>query len=113
MRIAMARGDIHWERFSIRNPDGQTSEVEFDHIYFTVKKNKDTQSFIFQKSLKDNTIVRLGPGDYQFKIAPEDTNNMSYGKYFADIQVGYRDLIKETFPIDFELLGEATWASNE
>ena len=113
MRIAMARGDIHWERFLINNPDGSTSDLEFDNIYFTVKKTKKDKQFIFQKSTKDGTIVKLGPGDYQFKIEPEDTNNMVYGEYYSDIQVGYRNLLKETFPITFVLMGEATWAANE
>ena len=113
MRISMARGDIHWERFLINDPNGTGSDLEFDNIYFTVKKSKNDRLFYFQKSIKDGNIEKLGPGDYQFKIEPKDTNKMAYGEYYSDIQVGYKNLLKETFPIDFILTGEATWAENE
>ena len=112
MRIAMPRGDIHYERFQINNPDGTRADVEFDSIYFTVKKPRNHR-VLFQKSLKDETIERLGLGDYQLKINPEDTSNLNYGTYVFDIQLSYRDLLKETFTGTFDLLHEVTYPADE
>ena len=113
MLIAMPRGDIRWERFVVDDPDGSRTSLNFDSVYFTVKKCKKDKHFIFQKSTKDDTIEMLDLGDYQFKIEPEDTHNMSYGEYYADIQLTYKDLLKETFPVTFVLYGESTWEANE
>lgn len=113
MRIAMHRGDIDYERFVIKNSDGSDTDIEFDSIYFTVKKTFKDSDFLFQKSLKDDTIVKLAPGDYQLKIEKEDTRNMSFGRYVFDIQIGYRNILNETFTGDFDLLPEATYPETE
>lgn len=113
MRIAMARGDIHYERFVIMNPDGSESDLDFDNVHFTVKKSfKDTQ-YIFQKKLSNGSIEKLAPSDYQVKITPQDTANMPFGNYVFDIQVTYGDTIKQTFPGEFAILNEATYPENE
>ena len=113
MRIAMARGDIHYERFVIANPDGTQAEIDFDKVYFTVKKSFKETRYIFQKKLSDGTIEKLSPGDYQVKITPEDTAGMPFGNYVFDIQVQFGDTIKQTFPGEFAILNEATYPENE
>ena len=113
MRIAMPRGDIHYERFLINDPDGARTDIDFDNIYFTVKKTARDRSYFFQKSMKAGTIEKLGPGDYQFKIESEDTEHMSYGGYVFDINLKYKNLIDETFKGDFDLLEEVTFTENE
>ena len=113
MRIAMHRGDIDYERFVINNQDGTVSDVDFDSIYFTVKKTFKDKTVLLQKSLKDNTIEKLGPGDYQLKIERADTSNMAFGRYVFDIQLSYQDILNETFTGDFDLLPEATNPESE
>lgn len=113
MRIAMPRGDVRYERFLINDPNGTGTELDFDNVYFTVKKSPRDRIYMFQKSLKKGTIEKLALGDYQFKIEPQDTNKMNYGKYIFDIQLEYKDILKETFTGEFDLLYEVTYPENE
>ena len=109
----MHRGDIDYERFLVDDPDGTRTDIDFDEIYFTVKKSYDDKPFLIQKSLSGGTIEKLGLGDYQVKIDREDTRQMSFGKYVFDIQLSYQDVITETFTGVFDLLPEATYPENE
>ena len=118
MRIAMPRGDIKMVRFLINKKDGTEMDIDFTEIYFTVKKKSDDKSFEFQKKLSTNGIVKLGPGDYQLKIEPQDTenmmiNNIRFPRYVFDVQFQYENQVKETFVGTFVLTDEVTRASNE
>ena len=113
MRISMPRGDIKWQRFMVNTPNGTASDIDFTNIYFTVKEKVTDRQFIFQKSLQRGEIYKIGPGDYQLKITPTDTNKMKYDEYKFDIQIQYKNLIKESFVGDFVLKGEVTFAENE
>ena len=113
MKISMPRGDIKWVHFRIVKPDGTGTTLEFSNIYFTVKRKSLDRMFLFQKSYKRGEIVKLGPSDYQLKIDTADTNKLTFGNYKFDIQLSYRDLLKETFPGDFEILEEVTHENNE
>lgn len=113
MRISMPRGDIKWQRFIVRVPKGSSTDIDFTNIYFTVKKNSKDVNYLFQKSLRRQEIFKLGPGDYQFKINPEDTENLTIGEYKFDIQISYKNLLKETFVGDFSLKEEITYPENE
>lgn len=103
MRISMPRGDIRPVRFFIKDPNGITTDIEFDEIYFTVKKVNDS-TYRFQKTLSAGDVIMLEPGDYQVKIMPEDTVNMVLGNYKFYIQLNFRDEIKQTFKGDFVLM---------
>lgn len=109
----MPRGDIKWQRFKVLVPDGSPTNVDFTSIYFTVKRNASETEYLFQKTLKNGEIYKLGPGDYQLKIEPEDTENLAIGSYKFDIQIRFKDLVKETFVGDFVLKEEITLRENE
>ena len=109
----MPRGDIRWQRFKIRVPNGSPTNVDFTSIYFTVKRNSQETEYLFQKTLKKGEIYKLGPGDYQLKIEPEDTENLALGNYKFDIQIRFKDLLKETFVGDLILKEEITLKENE
>ncbi len=113
MRIAMSRGDIKWIRFLVNTPNGISTEIDFTNIYFTVKKNPKDRMYLFQKSYKRNEVYKLGLGDYQLKIDPPDTNKLMIGDYKFDIQVSYKNLLKESFVGDFVLKEEVTHYENE
>ncbi len=113
LRIAMPRGDLKWQRFKISTPEGQPSELDFTNIYFTVKKRPTDKQFLIQKSYKRKEIYKLGPGDYQLKIDPADTNHLNVGEYFFDIQISYKNLLKESFVGSFVLKNEITYYENE
>lgn len=113
MRIAIPRGDIRWQRFKICIEDGTPTSVVFTNIYFTVKRTSHDDDYLFQKSLKRGEIYQIGAGDYQLKIEPEDTKNLAIGSYKFDVQVSYKDLLKETFVGDFAVKEEVTHPVNE
>lgn len=109
----MHRGDIHYERFIIKDPNGTDTDIDFDQIYFTVKKTPEDHPYIFQKALSEGTIDKLDIGDYQLKIEPEDTNKLPYGRYVFDINVRYQNIINESFVGIFDVLEEVTFVENE
>lgn len=113
MRIAMIRGDIDYERFLILDDTGNPTDVDFDDVHFTVKKRTTNAPVLFQKKYSSNTIEKLGPGDYQVKINPEDTNNLPFGNYVFDIQLSYQNIIKKTFVGTFVIMDEVTYLENE
>ena len=114
MRIAMRRGDIKYVRFLINEPNGTATDVDFDTVYFTVKKSPRDRLFLFQKKL-GNGIEKLDLGDYQVKIEGKDTNKLvAPADYVFDLQVSYKDIIKETIAFgDFALKSEVTYDENE
>lgn len=116
MRISMPRGDIHYVLFSV-SIDDELPEIEYDEIYFTVKRKYSDREFLFQKKLSTGQIVKIGNGTYQIKINPEDTNNLQINKsgeyYDFDIEVVYSDIIKDTFFGEFVLTKEVTHSYNE
>ena len=113
MRIALIRGDIDYERFLVKDKDGNLTDVDFDDVHFTVKKSTKDHTVLFQKKLSAGTIEKLGVGDYQVKINPEDTNNLNYGDYVFDFQVSYQNEIKKTFVGKFVIDDEVTYLENE
>ena len=113
MRISMVRGDIKWIRFLINTPNGIPTDIDFTNVYFTVKKLTSDRDPIFQKSLKREEIYKLNLGDYELKIDAADTCRMAVGNYKFDIQVSYKNLLKESFVGDFELREEVTYYINE
>ena len=116
MRISMPRGDIHYVDFSV-TLDEEFSNIDFDEIYFTVKKKWDDQDYLFQKRLSDNTITKIDNGIYRIKINPEDTDNLTVNKsgewYDFDIEVEYQDIIKSSEVGQFVLTKEVTHRRNE
>ena len=118
MRISMPRGDIRLVRFLVNARNGTAADVDFTEIYFTVKRSKNDRLYEFQKRLSTGGIKKLGLGDYQIKIEPEDTHNMivnstRFPNYVFDIQLDYKEFIKETFTGTFVLTDEITYAENE
>lgn len=114
MNIKMPRGDIKSFVFSIKDAAGEPVEIDFENVYFTVKRSFSTKQFAFQKKLSDGTILKDENNLYHFTILPEDTNGLSYGDYVCDIElVNMAQYIKQTIIGTFQLTDEATWEVNE
>ena len=116
MMLRMPRGDIRHFRFLVNDPNGTATDIDFDEIYFTVKKTSKDRLYQFQKRLSTGGIIKLELGDYQIEIKPEDTAKMFYGNYKFDIQLNYKvdeNKLKETFVGDFILTDEITFNENE
>lgn len=113
MKIEMARGDIHKQRFTLLGGDGQPYVEPLDNIYFTVKENAKDREYKFQKRMSDDDIVWVDSGTYQFTIMPDDTNNLKFGEYDCDIEIVRSGTLKKTFLGKLIIGREVTHAYNE
>ena len=113
LTISMPRGDIRPIRFTVTDTNGSVSDIPFDEIYFTVKRSFNDKYYLFQKRLSDGTIELDQSEGYTFVIQPQDTDNLSVGRYVFDIELVFGNEIKQTTVGEFELTNEVTFASNE
>lgn len=113
MTITMPRGDIRNVRFTVYNTSSQISDIDFDEIYFTVKRRAGDSTVLFQKTLTGDGISKTETGIYEFTIAAADTNNLAIGRYAFDIELCYQDTIKQTTVGTLELTPEVTHAADE
>lgn len=114
MTINMPRGDLRVVPFTVKDNTGNLSEIAFEEVYFTVKRTYNDTDPIFQKRLTMGEIETDGSGTFWFIIRPEDTDNMSFGKYVFDIELVALDQdIKQTTTGDFNLTYESTHRANE
>ena len=113
MRIIMPRGDIYPVRFQIYETETDLTTIDFTQIYMSCKKSVNDKNVLFQKSLSSGSIVKIADGDYQFRIEPEDTNNLQFGEYVFDIELIYENEIKQTVYGTLRLSEEVTTAANE
>lgn len=116
--ISMPRGDVVPLEFDIYESDGETiTQMDFDDIFFTVKKNFTDRNYKFQKRLSDGNIVRDRDWHYHILIDAEDTNYLPFGDYVFDIELVKHNLtvpdIKQTIVGKLILSEESTYASNE
>ena len=107
----MIRGDTKAFKFRRKNHEHETIHNTPESLYFTIKTNFKTESYLFQKKL-DN-MYKTEDGYWHFRLNPEDTESLDYGKYCWDIEViqgGFKTTISRGY---LELLNEATWKANE
>ena len=109
----MPRGDIYPVSFTVYASETEVSDIDFTQIYMSCKKKVEDRNVLFQKTLTGGTITKLDTGIYQFRIEPEDTNNLKFGDYVFDIELIYENEIKQTLYGTLRLSEEVTTAENE
>lgn len=100
--IKITRGDTGVLALKLCNADGTEYVIQDgDKILFTVKNNVYTKDIIMQKQF----------ADLQIKINPSDTNDLSYGTYYYDVQLTTNsdDVFTVITPHKFEVMSEVTW----
>lgn len=83
--LFMVRGDTF--RFSV---EIEGLQENLTSAYFSCKKNKDDEEYIFQKSLGDGITKKQTTETsmiYEVVVAPEDTEEVECGNYFYDLQL--------------------------
>ena len=80
--IDMIKGDTMSFGLEIEGLDQSLASA-----YFSVRDSLSSDAYIFQKSIGDG-ITEAETGRYVIRIAPEDTQNLSAGRYFYDFEVG-------------------------
>lgn len=81
--LSMVRGDT----FSFDVRLSEMDNITVRSLFFTVKKRASDETPIFQKSFSDG-ITRVDDNTFRVRVAPEDTGNVSPGKYAYDLQIG-------------------------
>ena len=113
MRISMPRGDIRNVPFEVVNEDDSPCETNFDEIIMTCKKCYKDSNVLFQKKLSRGEIMKLDVGQYEYKIMPSDTENLTIGDYEFDIVIFYQNEIKQTTCGTLTLTKDVTHAADE
>lgn len=113
MTITMPRGDIRDVRFTVYDTDGEISSLDFDEIYFTVKRRTGDTEYLFQYTLTNGEIEKVESGVYQFTIEAADTDDLDIARYVFDIELCLGSAVKQTTVGTLELTPEVTCAYNE
>lgn len=110
--ISMTRGDTARFTFQRLDAEGEVILSEPDELYFTVKSSTQNEAFKFQKTKEDMELD--GQGNWHFTVDPEDTNGLTFGQYYYDVEVIDAEGVKTTISIgNFVISPEVTYASNE
>ena len=108
--ILITRGDTCPFSFTRVDKTGEIIQEMATKIYFTVKKDYNSEKVVLQKTIGD---MSFDNGTYHFTIEPEDTNGLEYGLYVYDLEV-ITDEYKQTIskgPI--RITEEVTFESDE
>lgn len=101
--IKLTRGDTARLTVPIINlaNNGEYTMESGDILYFTVKKTAKDSDFLFQKSVTGSNSIH---------IRPEDTADLSFGKYKYDVQLttATGDVYTVIEPSTFEVMEEIT-----
>lgn len=103
--IIITRGDSKGFNFRVRNRQGQATTL--DGATFSVKENLDDSVYVFQKTLSLG-ISHLNNGDYYVKIEPEDTEGLTFRKYYYDLQIEIGDDIYTPLKGRFDVRWDVT-----
>jgi hypothetical protein len=87
--------------------------TKFDEIYFTMKKNTNTQEFILQKRLTRGQIEQVDDENFAFELAHKDTASLAYGNYVYDVSVVSGTYVATPYIGTITLTKEVTFISNE
>lgn len=101
--IRLTRGDTARLTIPIINSASNDEYVmqSGDVLFFTVKKSAKDANYLFQKE---------STGTNSIHIKPEDTENLSFGKYKYDVQLttAFGDVYTIIEPAMFEIMEEIT-----
>lgn len=117
VEIEFPRGDTFPYGFILTDKKGTplNFNVGDAEIYFTVKKNENTSSVIFQKKFSTGDIVKDTERDgfYYLIIESNDTNELKYGTYGYDVTVKIGTFESTLVTGTITLTKEYTFKSNE
>ena len=99
--IRLTRGDTAYLEIPLVTSDGIYEMSPEDTLTFSVKKNTRETEYIFQKVIT---------GVNTFRVEPNDTDELTFGKYVYDVQLNTPegDVYTVIPPSTFEVLAEVT-----
>lgn len=106
------RGDTCPVSFEVTDSKGNELDLSTSEIYFTLKKNYNTQNYILQKK-KSNSGITVDGKKGSLVLTHNDTAELNYGNYVYDIQIKSGDYVKTLAMGTITLTNESTWKANE
>ena len=105
------RGDTFYFCFQRIDVNGNVIPIQADEVWFTVKKNANTEDKEIQKTLSAGTIkYDSETSTYHVVINADETQNFTYNRgYFFDIQVYQEPYIKTIATGTLKVSKEATF----
>lgn len=101
--IEMIRGDTL--AFGI---EFEGLDQNLESAFFTVKTQSSSQKYVFQKSLGDG-ITMAEANTYRVRVAPEDTENLSPGTYYYDLEIGVNSDVHTLLLGSFKIKQDVTF----
>ena len=101
--VYLTRGDSADIQVTIYDMNGDVYTLQTgDVLTFTMKYNCITEDKIMQKNITTDSTIH---------ITPSDTNELSYGKYYFDVQLTMNDGSVYTViePHNFNIMKEVTF----
>ena len=86
--IDVTRGNTFAFKFQRIDANCNVIETVAEKMFFTVKKDFETDNILIQKSLADGNIT-FSEDDHYYHIVlqPDDTRNLKYTTYYWDVKV--------------------------
>ena len=106
------RGDTCPVSFDITDKNGNELDFTNTEVYFTLKKNYNTTSYILQKKKSTSGITIEGKKG-SLVLTHNDTAELNYGNYVYDIQIKSGDYVKTLVLGTITLTNESTFKANE
>lgn len=113
MNIELIRGDTLPLKFQRKLVDNSVVTEKPDKMFFTVKTDYFNEEYLFQKRLDESIVYNEQDNYYYLTIEPEDTDNLSYGKYVFDIEIIKDGDVKTILKGKLKITQEVTFTSNE
>ncbi len=110
--IVFPRGDTCPITFELTDKDGNELDLSSSEVYFTLKRDTNTEDYLLQKRLTAGEIIYEN-GKIKTELTHKDTANKNYGKYYYDFQLKSEKYVKTLILGQIELTKEVTWISNE
>lgn len=112
-KLEMTRGDTFRFKFQRKTENEEIIYEKVDKMYFTVKKNRETKKSLIQKRLNHGITYDSETGYYHVVINPEDTDNLSYGKYYFDVEITKNNIVKTILLGTLQINKEVTFSCNK
>jgi hypothetical protein len=116
MIIELVQGDTsNIYKFKRRNSNKEVITTLPKKMWITFKETYNSKESLFQKTLENGIVYNETDNYYRFQILPEDTCNLSYGRYGFDVAILNESGEKKTLTRDgiLEILDHYTHKDNE
>ena len=111
--LEMTRGDTFRFKFQRKTENKEVIFEKVDKMYITIKRNQDTKKALIQKTLDNGITYDESTGYYHVTIEPKDTETLSYGNHYFDIEISKDNVVKTIVKGTINFTKEVTFGCNK